>query len=59
MQYSRQNVVDTLNRTGFHQAADAAIVELPDLIELEFLEDWGMRRGITTDALMSAMGGSP
>jgi len=59
MQYSRQHVVDTLRAAGFLEAADEAMVELPDPVDLERVHEWGMKRGITTDVLTSAMGGSP
>lgn len=59
MRYSRQQVVDMLRKSGFHEAADEAIVELPDQVDLDRLEGWAMQRGITRDALISEMGGSP
>jgi hypothetical protein len=59
MEYTRQHVVATLRMAGFDQVADEAMVELPDPVEVERLLDWGLKRGITTDQLTSAMGGSP
>jgi hypothetical protein len=59
MEYTRQHVVDTLRLAGFREAADRALVELPDPVDLERVQEWGMKRGITTDVLTSAMGGSP
>jgi hypothetical protein len=59
MSYSRQEVVDLLRRAGFRDAADDAMVELPDPVDLEVLEAWGSKRGITRDLLISQMGGSP
>ena len=59
MQYTKQEIVDRLRRAGFRQAADQAMLELPDPIDEQLLEDWAMQRGITKDAIMSAMGGSP
>jgi hypothetical protein len=59
MQYTRQHVVDTLRAAGYHEVANAALVELPDPVDLERAQKWGMERGITTDVLTSAMGGSP
>jgi hypothetical protein len=57
--YSRQEVVDLLRKAGFREAADEAMRELPDPVDLEFLEEWGGRHGITRDILISRMGGSP
>jgi hypothetical protein len=59
VQYSRQDVVDMLRRTGFHEAADEAMRELPDPVDLEHAQEWGRRHGITRDDLISRMGGSP
>ncbi len=58
MQYSRQEVVDLLRKAGFHEAADEAMVELPDPVDLEHAQEWGMQRGITRDVLISQIGGS-
>ena len=44
MQYSRQEVVDMLRRAGFHEAADEAIVELPDPVDLQHASQWGLQR---------------
>jgi hypothetical protein len=48
-----------LRGSGFTDASDAALSELPDPVELEQLAEWGMQRGITRDLLISGMGGSP
>lgn len=48
-----------LNRAGFRDAVSDAMVELPDTVELEHLQEWGMKRGITRDVIISGMGGSP
>ena len=58
MQYSRQAVVDMLRNAGFHDVADEAMRELPDPVDLEYAQEWGMQRGITRDGLISQMGGS-
>jgi hypothetical protein len=59
VQLSRQKVVDTLTRAGFHLVADEAMAELPDPVDFEVVQNWGLERGITKDVLISAMGGSP
>ena len=57
--YSRQYVADSLRRQGFPDLADMALRELPDPVDIEQLENWGMRCGVSMDDLISRMGGSP
>jgi hypothetical protein len=59
MAYSRQWVADTLRRGGYQQAADEALRDLPEEVDLEQLEAFGNRHGISRDELVSRMGGSP
>ncbi len=59
MPYSRQWLVNALRRMGFEQAADEALRSLPDDIDLEQLQEFGNRHGISRDELVSRMGGSP
>jgi hypothetical protein len=59
VQYTREHVVDMLRRAGLRKAADDAMSELPDPVDLDELQDWAMKRGITRDAMVSWMGGSP
>jgi len=59
MQLSRQDVVDILRKTGFSEAADKAIRELPDPVDLDRAAEWGAQYGVTRDELISRMGGSP
>ncbi|HVT69573.1 MAG TPA: hypothetical protein VHF26_17620 [Trebonia sp.] len=59
MQYSRDEVVRMLRKTGFPEVADKALAELPDPVDLNRLEEWGMRHGVTRDILVSQLGGSP
>lgn len=59
MQYSRQQVADTLRRCGFPELADEASRVLPDLIDRDQLEEWGVEHGVTINDLISHMGGSP
>jgi hypothetical protein len=33
--------------------------DLPDPVDLDHVQDWGIQRGITRDVLISQMGGSP
>jgi hypothetical protein len=57
--YPRQDVVDTLRRVRLFELADEASRELPDPVDLDQLEAWGVQHGITRDDMISYMGGSP
>jgi hypothetical protein len=59
VQYSRQEVVRMLRKSGFGEAADEAMRELPDPVDLDHVQEWGRQHGITRDVLTSQMGGSP
>jgi hypothetical protein len=59
VQYTRQEVVRMLRKAGFREAADEAMRDLPDPVDLDHVQDWGIQRGITRDDLISQMGGSP
>lgn len=59
MRYSRQKVVDILRKAGLPEVADDAMQELPDPVDLDYLQEWASQRGITRDLLISEMGGSP
>jgi len=59
MVYSRQWVVDTLRRNGYQREADQALQVLPDEVDVQQLEEFGDRYGISRDELVSRMGGSP
>jgi hypothetical protein len=58
-QYSRQKVVDELNRLGYGELAGEASRDLPDPVDLNRLEAWCMQHGLTRDEVISRMGGSP
>lgn len=59
VQMSRQEIVDTLRRAGFPDAADHALRILPDPVDLNealaLLKEYGVDR----DELINRMGGSP
>ena len=59
MGYSKQWVHDLLRRLDHHQAADDALRELPDEVELEELQEFAARHGIFRGELIDRMGGSP
>ena len=58
-QYSRQSVVDALNRLGYRELADEALRDLPDPVDINLLEAWCTQHGLTLEEAISAMGGSP
>jgi hypothetical protein len=58
-QFSKQHVVDVLNRLGHTELAEEASRVLPDPVDLNRLEALGMQYGLTHDDLISEMGGSP
>jgi hypothetical protein len=57
--YSRQYVVDQLNRMGYAEIAVEASRELPDPVDINLLEGWCMQHGLSRDDVISRMGGSP
>jgi hypothetical protein len=54
-----KKIADMMRHAGFPEAADAAERELPDPVELEQAIAFGSKHGVTRDALISEMGGSP
>jgi hypothetical protein len=58
-QYTRQYVIDLLNRLGYTQLAQEASRVLPDPVDADKLGTWAMQHGLTYDDLISQMGGSP
>jgi len=59
MQYKREDVAGWLRRWGYPQLADEALRVLPDPVDVDQLEAWGMRHGLSLDEVISQMGGSP
>ena len=59
IEYSRQSVIDILRRLGFPQVADEAAVVLPDPVDIDQLQKFAERHGISHDDLISRSGGSP
>jgi hypothetical protein len=57
-QYSRQHVIDLLNRLGYGELAEEASRVLPDPVDVDRIEAWWMQHGLTHDDLISRMGGS-
>ena len=58
-QYSRQHVVDMLNRLGYSQLAEEASRDLPDPVDADQVRTWCIQHGLSRDELISRMGGSP
>jgi hypothetical protein len=58
-QVSRQHVVEVLRTAGLPEVADEANRSLPEQLDLERAAEFLGRYGITKDALISRMGGSP
>jgi hypothetical protein len=58
-EYSRQSVVDELNRMGYTEIAVEASRDLPDPVNINRLEEWCMQHGLSRDEVISRMGGSP
>jgi len=59
MQYSRQTVVDVLHALRYPELADEASRDLPDPVDINRLGQWMMQHGLSHDAMVSQMGGSP
>jgi hypothetical protein len=59
MALSRQWAIDLMNQLGYSEAAKEASRVLPDPVDLEQLEKFGNRYGISLSELESGMGGSP
>jgi hypothetical protein len=58
-QFSRQHVIDVLNRVGYTELAEEASRVLPDPVDTGQLAELGIKYGITRDDLISRRGGSP
>ncbi len=58
-QVTRQHVVEVLRTAGLPEVADEANQSLPEELDLERAAEFLARYGITKDALISRMGGSP
>jgi hypothetical protein len=57
--YGREDVGRWLRRWGYPQLADEASRVLPDPVDADQLEAWGIRHGLSLDEIISQMGGSP
>jgi hypothetical protein len=58
-QFSRQHVIEVLNRLGYAELAKEAARILPDPVDINQLQEIGLKHGLTRDELISRMGGSP
>ena len=59
MQVTREHVVEVLRTAGMPEVAEEANRSLPEELDLERAAEFLARYGITKDALISRMGGSP
>jgi antitoxin component HigA of HigAB toxin-antitoxin module len=59
LQYSRQEIVATLRRAGFAEAADEALRVLPDPVGTDQIQAFCQQHNLNADDLISEMGGSP
>jgi hypothetical protein len=59
MQYSRQEIVTLMRRTGYTELADEAERVLPDPVDSDQLAAFAQSHGVTRDDIISEMGGSP
>jgi hypothetical protein len=59
LQYSREEVVAIMRRTGYPELADEAERVLPDPVDSDQLEAFARRHGVNRDDMISGMGGSP
>jgi len=59
LQYSREEVVAIMRRTGYPELADEAERVLPDPVDSGQLEAFARRHGVNRDDMISGMGGSP
>jgi len=59
MQYSRQELVTLMRRTGFTALADEAERVLPDPVDVSQLEAFASSHGVNRDDMINEMGGSP
>jgi hypothetical protein len=58
MALSRKWAVDLMKRMGYSEAAEEASRVLPDPVDIEELEKFSDRYGISRSELVSAMGGT-
>ena len=58
-QYSRPEIVATLRRAGFAEAADQALRVLPDPVDTDQIKAFCQQHNLNVDDLISQMGGSP
>lgn len=59
MAYTRQWLIEILRRLGYTQAAEDALREMPEEFDLEQLQEFGERHGISRDEVTDAMGSGP
>ena len=58
-EYDRKWLVDLLCRLGYTQEADDALQVLPEKVDLQQLQRFADRHGLSRDEVLSRMGASP
>jgi hypothetical protein len=56
---TREHIVELLRKEGLPEVADEAVRSLPEHVDVQRAAQFLMRYGITKDALISRIGGSP
>lgn len=56
MAYTKQWLVDILRRLGYTKEAEDALREMPDEFDLEQLQEFGDRHGISRDEVTNRLG---
>ena len=59
MQYSKQELVTILRRTGYTELADKALRVLPDPVDYDQITAFLRPYDVSKDDIISEMGGSP
>ena len=59
VQYSRQEIVSLMRRTGYEELADEAERALPDPVDADQLQAFAQAHGVSREDIISEMGGSP
>ena len=59
VQLSRQHVVDLLRQADLTEMAEAALHDLPDLVDRDDVAVWGGKWNMDMDYLIDRMGASP
>ena len=59
MEYSKQELLTLMRRTGYKELADEAERVLPDPVDIDEVAAFAQAHGVDRDDFISEMGGSP